>query len=194
MLGVVLCGGQSKRMGSDKGLLKYGSKKWAEIAVDKFQQLELPAIISIDFSQFKEYSGIFSSQSLVTDDESLPIKGPLAALLSIHQKFPSEDLAVLACDMLLIEVVLLKELLSHYKQHTNFDAFIYTNDTELEPLCGIYKAHALNKIFQIYQSNQLLKHSMKYALEQVNTYTIPLASDKKKFFKNFNTPGELNSL
>lgn len=194
MLGVVLCGGQSTRMGSDKGLLKYGSKTWADIALDKLQQLELPVIISINAKQFEGYSKTFSSQLLVEDDESLQLRGPLAALLSIHEKFPTEDLLILACDLVLIEPSLLKRLLSNYEQHTNSDAFIYTNDEEAEPLCGVYKANALNKILQIYQANQLMKHSMKYALEQVNTYTIPLTDGKKKFFKNFNTSEELNSL
>jgi molybdopterin-guanine dinucleotide biosynthesis protein A len=194
MLDVVLCGGQSTRMGSDKGLLKYRSKTWAEVAVDKLQQFELRVIISINSNQFSGYSEIFSPKILVEDDESLYLRGPLAALLTIHKKFPLEDLMVLACDMLLMETTLLKELLSQYKQHTSFDAFIYTNNAEPEPLCGIYKANALNKIFQLYQANQLTKHSMKYALEQINVYTIPLTNDKKKFFKNFNTSEELNSL
>ena len=194
MLGVVLCGGQSSRMGSDKGLLKYESKTWAEIAVDKLQQLELPVVISINSHQFKGYSEIFSSPLLIEDDKSLDIQGPLTALLGVHQKFPLEDLMVLACDMLHMEITLLKELLSQYKQHSSFDAFIYTNSEEPEPLCGIYKANALNKIFRLYQANQLTKHSMKYALEQINVYTIPLTIDKKKFFKNFNTSEELKSL
>ena len=194
MLGIILCGGQSSRMGSDKGLLKYGLKTWAEIAVDKLQQLELPVIISINPKQLKRYSEIFSPKILDEDDESLQLRGPLAALLSIHQKFPSEDLLVLACDMLQMETSLLKELLSKCSRHPNFDAFVYVNDGEAEPLCGVYKANALYKIFQLYLANQLMKHSMKYALEQINTYTIPLANDKKKYFRNFNTSDELNGL
>ncbi len=35
IVGVVICGGQSSRMGSDKGLLKLEAKTWAQTAIDK---------------------------------------------------------------------------------------------------------------------------------------------------------------
>ncbi|MES1226406.1 MAG: NTP transferase domain-containing protein, partial [Bacteroidota bacterium] len=39
MIGVILCGGQSVRMGADKGMLRLQTKTWAQIAVDKMAQL-----------------------------------------------------------------------------------------------------------------------------------------------------------
>lgn len=194
MIGVVLCGGQSTRMGSDKGLLKYQSETWAQIAFDKLNELQLPVVISVNRDQHKEYSTIFSTRLLVADDESHQKKGPLAAVISIHIKHPSEDLVILACDMPLMQTSLLKELLIQFNLHPDFDAFIYTNDGEPEPLCGIYKAKGLNKILHLYQRNQLSRHSMKYMLEQINTYSVPLPDDKKKCFQNFNRPPELNEL
>lgn len=194
MIGAVLCGGQSIRMGSDKGLLKYQSKTWAQVAFDKLNQLQLPVDVSINKDQLPEYSAIFSSQSLIADDESVQNKGPLTALLSIHLKRSSDDLMILACDMPLMEMGLLEELLIQRKQHANFDAFIYTNDDEPEPLCGIYKAKSLSKMLHLYQTGQLAKHSMKYVLDQINTFPIPLPGDKKKYFQNLNTPSEANEL
>ena len=193
MIGVVLCGGQSSRMGTDKGLLKLHANTWAQTAVDKLAELQLPVIISVNKNQYPDYATIFSPQQLITDNETLEIKGPLGGLLSVHLQHPAEHLLLLACDMPLMETNLLKELISIYNQQTA-DAFVYTNDGEPEPLCGIYKSAGLQYILQLYQSNQLAKHSMKFMLEHVNTHFIPLTDDNKKCFRNFNAHAELNGL
>jgi molybdopterin-guanine dinucleotide biosynthesis protein A len=96
--------------------------------------------------------------------------------------------------MPLMETLLLKELLTNYQQHSSKDAFVYANDGEPEPLCGIYKATGLAYILSLYQNKQLPKHSMKYMLEHIATHTIPLPDDKKKCFRNFNAHAELNGL
>lgn len=193
MIGVILCGGQSTRMGSDKGLLKLHANTWAQTAVDKLADLRLPVVISVNKNQYEDYASIFSAAQLITDNDSLQIKGPLAGLLSVHLQQPAEDFLLLACDMPLMETDLLKELITIYNQQTA-DVFVYTNDGEPEPLCGIYKSSGLKHILQLYQSNQLAKHSMKFTLEHINTHFIPLADDKKKCFRNFNAHAELNGL
>ena len=48
MLGIVLCGGQSLRMGKDKGLLKLEAKTWAQTAIDKIAVLNFPVKISVN--------------------------------------------------------------------------------------------------------------------------------------------------
>ena len=194
MLGVVLCGGQSTRMGSDKGLLKLHANTWAQTAIDKLSELQLPIIISVNKSQLEEYSTIFSPDQLITDNYSLDIRGPLSGVLSVHIQYPIEDLILLACDMPLMETALVKELLKAYEENPDNDAFVFINDGEPEPLCGIYKASGLAHILQLYQNKQIPKYSMKYMLEHVSTFTIQVAEDKKKCFRNFNAHAELNGL
>jgi molybdopterin-guanine dinucleotide biosynthesis protein A len=194
MIGAILCGGQSSRMGKDKGLLKLEAKTWAQTAIDKMEVLLLPVVLSVNSMQFSEYAGIFPSSQLVKDNESLLLKGPLCGVLSIHLQYPSEDLFVLACDMPLLDPVLLKELFTHYTSQPASDAFVYTNDKEPEPLCGIYKANGLTQILNLYRMGQLSRHSMKFMLEHINSSLIPLPSEQKKSFRNFNAHAELNGL
>src|SRR5215210_5197976 len=100
MTGVVLCGGQSTRMGTDKGLLQLNGKTWVQHTSDKLSSLQIPVVVSLNKKQPDGYSKIFSSDKLIIDDESLSLKGPLLGLMSVHQQLKQEDLLVLACDML----------------------------------------------------------------------------------------------
>lgn len=194
MLGVILCGGQSTRMGSDKGLLKLQANTWAQTAIDKIGMLPLPVVISVNKTQYEAYAAVFSSQQLVTDDDTLQMRGPLCGVLSVHLRHPQEDLFLLACDMPLMETALLKELNEQYTRYPNHDAYIFTNAGEAEPLCGIYKATGLSQILRVYQAGQLPKHSMKYMLEHITTHSIPLPDEKKNCFRNFNAHAELNGM
>ena len=194
MLGVVLCGGQSSRMGSDKGLLKPGDKTWVQIAIDKLNHFQLPVIISVNRDQYLQYSTVVPNDILITDNDSLQLRGPLCGVLSVHLKYPEEDLLVLACDMPLIDIDLIKRLVEKDNTETSVDAFIYANKGQPEPMPGIYKAKGLAHIHHLYATNQLVRHSMKYMLERISTSFTSLTDDKRSCFRNFNTHAELNDL
>ncbi|MGN6436990.1 MAG: molybdenum cofactor guanylyltransferase [Agriterribacter sp.] len=192
MTGLVLCGGQSSRMGSDKGLLTLETKTWAQSAVDIMQTLHIPVKISVNAQQHAAYVKIFTPGQLIQDETTLTIKGPLLGVLSCHIHNPAEAIFVLACDMQLMNPIILKELYDHYLQHRGADAYVYTNDQEIEPLCAIYTSNALALVLDLYKAGKLQKHSMKWMLEQVLVSSIALKDDQKQYFKNFNAQAELN--
>jgi molybdopterin-guanine dinucleotide biosynthesis protein A len=194
MLGIVLCGGQSTRMGSDKGLLKLEAKTWAQTAIDKMTLLNIPVKISINSNQYPGYAAVFLTNDLIADNASLQLGGPLQGVLSSHLQYSTEDLFVLACDMLLMEPFLLQELYDQYREDPSADAFIFTNDGEPEPLCGIYTAKGLSTIVAMLRNGKLIKHSMKFMLDHLDVNTIALAEEQKKHFRNFNAHAELNGL
>jgi molybdopterin-guanine dinucleotide biosynthesis protein A len=192
MLGIVLCGGQSLRMGTDKGLLSHRDKLWAQLAYDKLSSLDLPVKFSINPMQLETYTNYFEKEKLITDHQSLDIKGPLLGVLSAHLSNPTEDLFVLACDMLLMESRLLQQLLYSLKTENALDAYIFTKDDQQEPLCGIYKSQGLKKILFMLQNNMLVKHSMKYILGNLQVCEITIADQDYRYFGNFNSQGEIN--
>ena len=193
MLGVILCGGQSSRMGSDKGLLMLNDKTWTQKAIDTLRNFQIPIVISVNKNQYQDYSIIFLVDTLIPDDRSLQLHGPLCGLLSVHLKYPEEDLLILACDMPLIDTEHIKQLLSKYTTETA-DSLIYSNDGEPEPMPGIYGSKGLKYVHQLYSSDQLPRHSMKFMLEHISTFISPLPAEKKDRFRNFNTHAELNGL
>jgi len=193
MTGVILCGGKSSRMGTDKGLLKMASYTWAQAAAGKIAALGLPFYLSVNEAQYEDYAAHFASSKLINDNNTIEVHGPLQGVLSAHIKLPEEDLFILACDMPLMEIPVLQQLLNSSREHTA-DAFVFTNDGIYEPLCGIYRASGLAHIMQLLKNNQLPKHSMKYTLEHVSTYAIALSPEQKQCFRNFNAHADLNGL
>jgi len=193
MTGVILCGGQSARMGTDKGLLSLQDRTWAQTAMEKMIGLALPVVFSVNEQQFNNYAAIFPVNQLIKDNPVLDTRGPLRGVLSIHLQYPAEDLFVLACDMPLMETAVLKQLQAQFEKHAA-DAYVFTNDEAFEPLCAIYTAKGLSRILELQKNKQLLKHSMKYVLEQLHPVSIALTMDQKKYFRNFNAHAELNGL
>lgn len=188
MLGVILCGGDSTRMGRDKGLLPADTQTWATSAAKKVATLGIHVALSVNDRQLPYYAEQLPSERLISDDLTLTLKGPLAGLLSVHNKYPSEDLFVLACDLLLMDPTLLHDLYRRQQSNGGAQAYIYTTGDEPEPLCGIYTASGLALITVLYQTQQLARHSMKYALEQLVVDSQPILEEKLKCFENFNYP------
>ncbi|NCI47698.1 molybdenum cofactor guanylyltransferase [Sediminibacterium soli] len=194
MTGLVLCGGKSSRMGSDKGLLRLEARTWAQTAADKLVALGLPVKLSVNKEQYGDYAAVFSESDLITDAALPELHGPLLGVLSCHLQCQNEDLFVLACDMPLMDAGLLKDLLHRHRQQPSAQAWIYTNDDEPEPLCGIYSAKGLSGILTLLQQGRLVKHSMKYMLDHLSVSTTALQAHQKTAFRNFNAHAELNGM
>jgi molybdopterin-guanine dinucleotide biosynthesis protein A len=190
MTGVVLCGGSSTRMGTDKGLLKDEEQTWAELAARKLTALQLPVVISVNQQQRQLYEQIFFPEQLIVDSDSFSAKAPLFGLLSVHLQFSKEDLFVLACDIKNMTTDLMQQLLDEYKQETH-EAYVYQTGETPQPLCGIYTASGLCRIYDLLRKGKLKRFSMMYALEVLNTKYIPVKDTGLAFFNNYNSPEEL---
>ena len=185
LLGVVLCGGESKRMGTDKGLLQLNEKTWAEHIVQKLIEQNLPVVVSINDKQQEAYSKIFKKEELIIDQ--LPMHGPLNGLLTVHQQYPQKDILLMACDLIDMEKSILQELINSYEQN-QADYFSYEEDNFFQPLCAIYTAAAIHSLLQSLTSGSLANYSFQYILNNGKTYR--LCSSYKKAFANYNTFNE----
>jgi molybdenum cofactor guanylyltransferase len=191
LLGVVMCGGLSTRMGRDKGLIRKDNVTWAEIAFNNLAAIDIPVYVSVNEFQVSAYKKIFGINNLIVDDNGL--NGPLKGLMAVHRQFPEKDLFILASDMINMNPDLLEALRMTYFQKRNYNFYVYKNDAELEPLCGIYTAEALDRIWNDYLSKQLPKHSMKFILSSGSLVALSVPHEKKTCFANHNEPSDLNS-
>jgi molybdopterin-guanine dinucleotide biosynthesis protein A len=96
--------------------------------------------------------------------------------------------------MPLMDTSVLKELFFQSKHYPASHAFVFTNEGEPEPLCGIYTSAGLASILSMLRSGQLNKHSMKFMLDHLHCKTIVASEEQKKYFRNFNAHAELNGL
>jgi molybdenum cofactor guanylyltransferase len=191
MLGVVLCGGKSSRMGDDKGLLLVNNKSWAKATQEKLALMNLPTVLSVGEAQVEKYRLLFPKEQLIVDNSELALAGPLLGVLSVHIRFPKEDLLVLACDLPNMQQTVLEKLQEEHLKNNDSEVFVFKFAEQVEPLCGIYTSRGVAKILALYQTKNLLKHSMMYVLGQLQTTHLIPEENWKPYFKNFNSPADL---
>lgn len=168
LCGLILCGGQSKRMGTDKGLILKDEQPWFAFMADKLQTFHLQTFISINASQVESYQTYANPEIFIIDHHE--VNGPLNGLLSAHQEHPETDFLVIACDLLHLQQATITKLLATYKQFPEYDFYAYHNQQFWEPLCAIYTAKALNA----YDFQASPKHSFQALLNQGKTYKLEI--------------------
>lgn len=199
--GLVLCGGQSSRMGHDKGLKALGADSWVRHACQLLHTAASSVVCSINSSQAAAYTFIqqqagvtAGADALLTDDEALPVYGPLKGILSAHQAWPDADWLVLACDMIFMQPEALQYLCKQVTLHPAAAAFVYGSQQQAQPLCGIYTSGGLGTLLQLVQKEGIKKSSMHQALAMLLTKYIAIPEHLQSCFINCNTPEEVAAI
>jgi molybdopterin-guanine dinucleotide biosynthesis protein A len=145
LTGVILAGGKSSRIGSDKAFLKIGNKTLLEIIAGKLKPIFKEIIIS---SKSPEKHWEISGSKIVKDaiSASSSLTGIYSSLLSsrYHHSF------VIACDMPLVKTCLIKYLI---KNRHGYDVVIPESPKGLEPLCAVYSKNCIKPIEKLIKNN-----------------------------------------
>lgn len=186
LLGVVLSGGESKRMGTDKGLILKQGETWAQIVASKISALGLPVVISINERQVDDYGRLFSEDQLVVDH--VDINGPLRGLLTVHQRFPENDLLLLACDLIDMDTDTIQSLISVAQSSEDHEFYVYENHGLAEPFCAIYTSNGLKSVYDKALYDGLTQNSFQRIIADGHTKRVVLNNPEP--FCNYNTmPG-----
>jgi molybdopterin-guanine dinucleotide biosynthesis protein A len=189
LLGVILCGGESKRMGSDKGLLPIRNTIWAKHMHEKLAMFHIPVVYSINPQQVPIYREEILPELLVIDNAD--VGGPLKGLLSVHQQFPGKDLLLLACDMLDLDAVTIDTLLQEYLRDNQYDFYVYQDDDFAQTFCGIYTRTGLEKVAGRIMIGRLQNYSLQAILEEGITMRLPIRS--QHVFRNYNSNADIEA-
>lgn len=134
--GLLLAGGESRRMGQDKALLKHGGRSQLEFAYDVLDSVTERCFLSTRREQGGEPVRRRFPR-IVDRDEAA---GPVAGILSAMHAYPDVDWLVLACDLPNIDVATLEHLCQRRDDDKPFTAYRSSRDGLPEPLCAIYRA------------------------------------------------------
>lgn len=147
LYGLVLSGGKSTRMGTDKGLIAYHGIPQRDYLYDLLHEVCDDTFVSLREEQASELP---SKMKPIIDLNEF--KGPYNGLLSAHKKYPEAAFLVLACDLPLMDLEALKELISHRNTTKKATAFAIKESPLPEPLCAIWEPHALKESIDYLES------------------------------------------
>ncbi len=135
--GLVLAGGQSRRMGSDKALLQRGAETQLDFAV----RLLTGVVPKTWVSARAEQSGTERARHPLIIDRYDNL-GPLAGILSAMDHDPQAAWLVLACDLPNVTPTTLQALVNGRDPGQPFTAFASIHNGLPEPLCAIFEPAA----------------------------------------------------
>ena len=180
--GIILAGGKSTRMGSDKGLILYKNKPFTQHIIDAMTPLVSNILIVSNNIAYDVFNTI-----RINDD--IQDAGPLSGLYSGLNYSKTEYNMVLSCDVPLIETIVLQKLVDSIS--SEIDVLQIESNSKTMPLVGIYKKNCSNKFLELLNNNQL---RVKEAINFFKTKNIVLENHLAKTVTNINTKEQLNCI
>jgi len=183
MNGIILAGGENRRMGTDKAFLDIDGRPLIEHILDVFSKLFARTIVVTNTpDRFRDYD-------IEVTGDVLAVRGPLTGIYSGLLKSTDEYNFVAACDMPFLN----PRLISYMGEiAAGQDAVIPAFNGFLEPLHAIYRRGLLSTMeAQIPKQDRrirgLFDHiQVRYVTEEEIVRFDPL----KRSFRNLNTPEE----
>jgi molybdopterin-guanine dinucleotide biosynthesis protein A len=162
MAGIVLAGGKSARMGTDKAMMPWGGSTLLHHVVRTLQSVEPNVVVVADTADKYEIEGV----DRVVGDEH-PGNGPLGGILTGLNHVENGYHVVLACDMPYVKIEVLRLLLSMANGH---QACVPLIGDRLEPLCAVYHRGCRPGFRKVLQMNEDI--SVHGALGMLNIQTV----------------------
>lgn len=181
--GIILAGGKSSRMGSDKGLLTVNGKMFVERVIDAMKPIVNDIIIIISNNQKYNQFGYQRVADRIKDS------GPLAGLYSGLHHSKTEYNLVLSCDIPMITTEVLKKLID--TDYENYDVVQIQSEHKTMPLIALYNKQCADKCLQLLQQGE---KRLRVAVSQLNAKTILIESELDKFVRNVNTKEDLKEI
>jgi molybdopterin-guanine dinucleotide biosynthesis protein A len=169
--GLVLCGGQSNRMATDKSMLQYYHKPQRYHVYDML----LPFCEKVFISCNKEQvNSITEGYDFIEDASTYNDIGPMAALLSAFTLFPQKNLLLIGCDYPFLKTA---ELEQFSLQCNDIPASFYNKEAVIyESMLAWYPFTCFDELKRMFDAKQfslqqLLRkyHALKYIPTDTNS-------------------------
>ena len=181
--GLVLAGGKSERMGSDKSVFNWHGKQQKEYMADLLAQICDNVFISCREEQKHEIDNYKTIADTFTG------LGPYGAILSAFRQNPNAAWLVTACDLPLMDAETLQYLISNRNVSKIATTFESPHDGLPEPLITIWEP----KAYSVLLSFLSLGYSCPRKVMRNNDVHVIKALQPEKLM-NVNTPKEMNAV
>lgn len=180
-IGHIASGGQSNRMGTDKGLLTFHQKPQRYHQYDMLRAYCPNVFLSVNEQQS---SGIRDGYEYLTDHSQYADSGPIAALLSCFDTYPTKNILLIGCDYPLLTVDELDRFCVMIQDKPM--AFYDQSSGYFEPLLAWYPASMADRLKTFFNAG---KKSLQHFLTEMNAEKyIP---NDPSCMMNANSPEEL---
>ncbi len=185
MKALILTGGESSRMKTDKSKIIYREQ---EIRYELYEMVK-SLVDDVYISCNKEQSStIDQSYNYIIDNPQYANCGPMTGLLSAFDAHKDCSWLVIASDYPLITKENINYLLLQRKKEVYATIYFNNNTHFLEPLIGIYEQKIIPYIFKCFQENQ---YSIRRVLEQLPIHKI---NADEVFLQSIDTPELMNQI
>lgn len=181
MTGIILAGGKSLRMGTDKALVEINGKPLLQRAIDLCRPLCHDILISTNQPGHTEFG-------YLTVPDEIKSCGPLGGIYSCLKKSKTDWSFVLSVDAAFVEPAFFYFLTS---EKEGFDAVVPRHESGVEPLIALYHINCLPAITKQLEEG---KYKMQDFLKQVNTHFLESqfwAEKYPRIFFNLNCPDDI---
>ena len=145
--GLILAGGKSRRMGSDKALLSYDSS--GELFIENLYSILSKHCNDVYFSLSQQTQFSLPDNYKIIKDLQEPI-GPMGGLISAFNTSPNAAWFVIACDMPRFDEATLSFLLDKRLPENQITVFKNLERNAVEPLCAIYEPTIKEALMEFY--------------------------------------------
>ena len=195
---IILCGGQSRRMGKDKGSLIIKDKPMIKYILSTLNnEIDEVIIVLNDNKRIDKYMEFINpedySYKLKFVEDKIKNKGPISGILTGLENISSEYAIVFPCDNPFVTKNTIQTLFNELSD--NIQAVVPYHDPEdklktSEPLHSIYNKNIIPII-----NEQILNDSLhiKGIIEKIDTKFVLIDNKKieKKEFRNLNRPSDI---
>lgn len=181
-LGVVLAGGKSRRMGTDKALLPLENTTFVEHAVDVLSAVFSDVIIAGGSSDVSLVASVPVIPDILEDG------GPLAGLISAFEYEPDRNIFLLATDMPYVTAVEVRSVADPAVRGVHARVAVAAGRDQ--PLCGTYGRGCFSKAMFGTASGDLSMHAFLRRVRNVERVHI----DVPEQLTNVNTPAEYEAV
>ena len=181
LFGLVLSGGASSRMGTDKGLVNYHGVPQQEYLYQLLKEVCEDVFLSIQEKQLTKTPRGFKT----IQDQNI-CKGPFNGIFSAHEAHTDAAWLVLACDLPFINLEVLQQLVHERDTKKCATSFANPVTSEPEPLVCIWEPNGLVKALTFLEDTK--NHSPKRFLMGADIKLVH-PKDKDVLF-NANSPSD----